>query len=353
MFQEPHGGDVYRHPGVLDYSTCLNPLGTPYSVIRAAQESMAKLECYPDITQAELKRALAKEEGVSMRNLILGNGAAELIYALVLAMRPRRALMAVPTFSEYERALLAVNCAVDHYVMYAESGFRLDMGFAERIREDTDMVFLCNPNNPTGQLIEPEILQAVRERCRVTGTLLFVDECFLDFVDDAEKYSLLPSINGDDGIFILKAFTKRYSIPGLRLGYGICESGEILDRMQACLQPWNVSVPAQAAGIAALKENDFAARARKVIREERAYLADALRSAGLKVWPSAANYIFFFGQEDLAEKLLQENVLIRDCSNYEGLIKGYYRVSVRTHDLNMCLVDAIRRSGTRPAEGEF
>lgn len=146
-----------------------------------------------------------------------------------------------------------------------------------------------------------------------------------------------------DRLFILKAFTKRYAMAGLRLGYGITSSQRLLDRMEEGVQPWNVSTPAQEAGIAALQEEEYLQQARTLIFREKEYLMGELRELGYKVCDSQANYIFFQGEENLKEKLMGENIMIRDCSNYLGLKKGDFRIAVRTHEENLRLVEAIRK----------
>lgn len=338
-----HGGDVYRHPGVLDFSANLNPLGTPETVIRAAQDSIWKINQYPDACQEELLEALAGYEGVLRDWLICGNGAAELIFALVHAVRPKRALLPAPTFAEYEQALRACGCEINYISLEEYSGFVPGEEVLDAITEDIDLLFWCNPNNPTGVLTSSELLAAIMEQCRGTGTLLAVDECFLDFVEDGERASLKSYLKENRHVFLLKAFTKRYAMPGIRLGYGITANEALLEAMERQVQPWNVSVPAQAAGIAALKEIDYVEQARRTITQERAFLLKKLKSLGLTTYESRANYIFFQGQEDLYEKLLEENILIRDCSNYPGLRKGYYRIAVKNHAQNQQLTEAIGR----------
>ena len=350
MLREPHGGDVYRHPNVLDLSVNLNPLGAPARVLAAVKKSVEEIGNYPSIDQTELKEAIAASEGVTARQVVLGNGAAELIYMLVQARRPRRALLPVPTFSEYERALDSVNCAVEYYRMKKENGYTLDESFVERIREGCDIVFLCNPNNPTGRLVTSEILKKIRHRCREIGAFLVVDECFLDFTDDPAAYSVVNRIPRDRNLLVLKSFTKTFAIPGLRLGYALAGNRELVKRMEEIVQPWNISVPAQRAGLAACREKTHVKKARKLIGEERGRLSAALAASGFEVFPSEANFILFRGKSDLAERLLKEGILIRDCANFEGLTRGFFRVAVRGREENEKLIAAIRRAAEQKKE---
>ena len=341
MVKSVHGGDVYRHPGVIDFSSNMNPLGTPESVIRAAQESMTEIVHYPDVRQEKLIRALSAYERVPESYLFCGNGAAEVIFAYAWALRPKQALVLAPTFAEYEQALRSVGCAVRLFPLREADGYRLTADFLNAIRDDLDVVVLCNPNNPTGIPVDPGLVEAIIRTCRTRGVRLFVDECFQDFCEDPERMTVRGYLREEPGIFILKAFTKRYAMAGLRLGYGITADADLLSQMRSAVQPWNVSLPAQEAGVAALREEAYVSRARSLVKEERAYLKESLRKLGFQVYDSRANYIFFKGDKGLCEKLLPFGVMIRDCSNYHNLGEGYYRVAVRLHSENEKLIGAL------------
>lgn len=341
MTKHVHGGNVYQYKNCLDFSANCNPLGTPEGVKKAAADSLECICDYPRVGYRPLKEALARYEGVRPEEIICGNGAAELIFTLCHAQRPSRALVPAPTFAEYAQALESVGCETEEYMLSEENGFLLDEGILDRIEEGLDMVFLCNPNNPTGVLTDRRILEEILKKCRDTGVLLVVDECFLDFVQEPEEYTLKGYLDGFDGLFLLKAFTKRYAMAGIRLGYGLCGNRDLLERMDACVQPWNLSVIAQAAGIAALKEQDYVERGRAMVFSESARMKREMKSLGLKLYGSSANYIFFHGPERLFEDCAGNGILIRDCSNYTGLGKGYYRVAVKSPGENQRLLDVL------------
>lgn len=338
-----HGGDIYRHPDVTDFSANINPLGTPKKVIEAAARSLEQISHYPDACQERLRKALAEYERVPEEWLICGNGAAELIFALVQAIAPKKALLPAPTFAEYGQALQGNGCEIQYKYLRREEGFAVEDTVLEQITEDLDLFFLCNPNNPTGVLTEPALMKKILAKCKETGTWLAVDECFLDFVPEPDKHTLKGMLQEYDRLFLLKAFTKRYAMAGLRLGYGMTASEALLERMETRLQPWNVSTPAQEAGIAALEEKEYVERARNLIFKEKEYLMRQLKELGYQVCDSQANYIFFHGEEDLGKKLLEEKVMIRDCSNYPGLKKGDFRIAVRTPEENQILLQAMRK----------
>ena len=183
-------GDVYHHAGCLDFSANCNPLGTPQGVRQAVTDSLDELVNYPQVGYEELKRAIADYEHVEMEQVICGNGAAELIYTLILALKPKNALVFAPTFAEYEQALENLGASVSYYSLEKEQGFQPGEGFFDCLTGQVDVVFLCNPNNPTGLLLERSFLLRVLELCERNHTMLVVDECFLDFVE--EPKALFP-----------------------------------------------------------------------------------------------------------------------------------------------------------------
>lgn len=337
-----HGGDIYINENKNDFSTNINLAGIPEGVIRAACEGVMLSDRYPDTQCSDLRKAISNAIGISERQIICGNGAADLIYSLVLALKPKKALMPVPAFYEYEQALKSVACEIEYIFMKEAQQFKLQEDFIDHIKEDTDIIFLCNPNNPTGHLIDKDFMNRIIHKCETKGICLVVDECFMDFVEHREDYSVIDQCESNKHLFILKAFTKLYAMPGLRLGYGIGGNMELLERMKKVSQPWNVSIPAQMAGIAALKEEDYVRDSLKVIRREKAYLIEELRKLNYKVYDSKANYLFFEAYPGLYDLCLEKGILIRDCSNYLGLKEGYYRISIKRHEDNEKLIKALR-----------
>ena len=339
----PHGGDVYTKEIKIDFTTNLNPLGAPLSVTEAAKASISSIGRYPDPYCRKLIDAIAEYEGVEKDFILAGNGAAELIYSYVYALRPKKAVLTAPSFSEYERALDAAGCEKDRYLLREESGFEIGPDFAAYLeRSDADLVFICDPNSPTGRLIRPGVLEAIADICRKRKIRLFADECFLDLTGSEDR--LKRHLNDMPGLFILKAFTKSYAMPGLRLGYCLCSDQDLLSAMSKTGQSWNVSIPAQAAGIAAAGEKDYLKKSIDVIKEERERLIVALAACGFKVCHSDANYILFRGQAGLDELVLKDGIAIKDCSSYPGLSKGWYRTAVKLPEENDVLITALKKA---------
>mgnify|MGYP001117107303 FL=1 len=339
-----HGGDIYAGDVRLDFSASVSPLGTPKSVIDALTRVLPELYHYPDPRCRALVQAIAKFECVPQERILCGAGASELIYTYCEAVRPKRAMVLAPTFSEYAIALQRTGCEIVRHTLAAEQNFDLQEDLLPRLsREGIDALFLCNPNNPTGRLIPGKLLEKILLRCRERNIALFVDECFLSLSDGADD--LTPFLPDVPQLFILKAFTKSFGMAGLRLGYGLSADEALLRKMSAAVPPWNVSTLAQAAGVAALKNAAFLAENRALIRAERPRLEEELRKLGFWVCPSQVNYILFRGDVGLTEQLRARGVAIRDCANFEGLTSGWYRVAVRQYEENEQLIAAIRSVG--------
>lgn len=340
-----HGGDWAGYEmeyGALplDFSANTSPLGLPAGVKAAVIDSLEYADRYPDPRCRALTAKLAARYQVPQESILCGNGAADLIDRLALALRPGTALVTAPTFGEYAVALERVGCEVRAFPLRQENGFQLTEDFLDWISPETDVVFLCEPNNPTGITTPRPLLERVLERCRETGTLLVVDECFGDFLDQPEVHTMVPWL--EEHLLILKAFTKFYAMAGLRLGYCLCGSRALLAAMAQAGQPWPVSTPAQAAGVAALEETGYARRLRELILEQRPWLAERLTALGCCVVPGEANYLLFSCPvPELETKLRRRGILIRNCANYLGLCPGWYRVAVRTGPENQQLVTVL------------
>lgn len=341
-----HGGDwagfAAQYGGTpLDFSANISPLGLPEGVRAAVIDSLAQAASYPDPLCRALGQAIGGAEGVDPDWCLCGNGAADLIYRAVLAKRPARALVTAPAFSEYEAALDLVHCKTDRFPLREEENFELNEDFLEAVGPEMDMVFLCQPNNPTGRAIPRLLLTRVLERCRAVDALLVVDECFCDFLDDPGAFTMKGLLGKYQNLLILKAFTKLYAMAGLRLGYCLCSDGALLEGMRAAGQPWAVPGPAQAAGVAALRETEYVQTVRALIQDQRPRLAGELTRLGFRVIPGEANYLLFHTKTPLIQPLRERGILLRDCGNYHGLEPGWYRTAVRTAEENRRLIAAL------------
>ena len=339
--KNPHGGDVYGAEIQLDFSANVNPLGTPPGVVAAIQDAAKLVRQYPDPYCRALTAAISAHEGVPEDYLLCGNGAAELIYAYCEALRPSLAVELAPTFLEYSAGAAHFGARISRCALSPAEDFRPDEKILTFLQqEQPDVLFLCTPNNPTGRTIPRALLEKILALCAKQGTRVLLDECFLDFTEAESAKNLLAQY---PNLLILKAFTKNYALAGVRVGYCMTHDAALLQKMAAGAQPWNVSLLAQAAGVAALRETEYFARAKALIARERQALSAELAALGLHVCPSEANYILFHGPEGLHAALLQEKIAIRNCENYAGLGPGWYRIAVRLPEENEALLRALRR----------
>lgn len=335
MMKEVHGGNIYKYDyKVFDFSANLNPLGMPEEVKQAVISHIDEYESYPDPFNRELTAAVSRFHRVEPERICFGNGAADIIFRIALAEKPKKTLLVSPTFSEYQQAAETAGSEVVHHLLKEENDFFLTDRVLDDITEDIEMMFICNPNNPTGIPVPKALMLEIAEKCRACGVTLVIDECFAEFLDEEEKYSVMTDIDKLENVIILKAFTKIYAMAGLRLGYCICGNPEQAERIKSCLQPWAVSTAASKAGAAAMGLDGFVEKTKKYIRENRELLISGLKRLGYTVFPSEANYIFFRSEKNLTGPLEKANIMVRSCANYITMDEHYYRIAVRTKEEN-------------------
>jgi threonine-phosphate decarboxylase len=347
-----HGGNVFaiaRSLGIpperiLDFSASINPLGMAPGVKDALVNCVERLLHYPDKGAAELKDCLAAYHGVSSAQIAVANGSTELIHLLPRLVNGRRALIVAPAFAEYACALKKSGWQIDYFTLKNEDAFALSLpALQEKLAERYDMLFICNPGNPTGALIPKWDIAKVLDLCRESGTFLVLDEAFIDFCEEDSAKDL---IGGFGRAVLLRSMTKFFAIPGLRLGYAI-GAPETIAAIGALQDPWSVNTAAQVAGIASLSDPAYCASTRSYVTAERERLATALAGLpGLVIFRSRANYLLVqirngSSAAELRSRLLEEGVMIRDCGNFEGLDGSYFRVAVRLREENERLVELL------------
>lgn len=343
-----HGGDIYAHEGVLDFSANINPLGMPPAAVRALRESVPEFSAYPDPACRALTDALCAAEGVAPGQLVCTAGASDLIARVCAVVRPRKALVCAPCYSGYEQALEQAGARVVRHLLREEDGFALTGSIAADAKPGVDLVFVASPNNPTGLLVDRGVLVALLEAAHTAGARVVLDECFLDFTYGKSALDLTARF---PELIVMRAFTKTYAMAGLRLGYGICADERFVGRLRAAGQPWAVSTPAQVAGVAALQDDGFLERTRRYVADERRFLGRALEEAGMRVVEGAANYLLFSSPVELYAPLLERGIMIRRCDNYQGLSGRWYRIAVRTHGENERFAQALSHAvGTTQGE---
>lgn len=345
-----HGGNIYGNEIEYDFSVNLNPLGPPESVRDALAAALNHVEEYPDPEYRELRRGLANYWQLAEEQLVPGNGASELIPGIIRTLSPKNCMVTAPCYSGYETALNAAapSCRIHRIPLRAEDDFTLPENICQEIaRVKPNLLILTNPNNPNGKRISANRLREIANACRAAGTVLLMDECFLA-LSGGDEDSLIHCIRSEAlPAVVLRAFTKTFAIPGVRLGYAVC-SAPMAERIQRELPEWNLSVFAQYAGRAALEAaaggtSGYLAASVEMIAREREFLSEELEKSRFRVFPSDANYILFQSRDrELHQKLLDKGILIRDCRDYHGLTAGFYRTAVRTHRENTALLRCLR-----------
>ncbi len=334
-----HGGDIYRNPVDIDFSVNVNPLGIPEGVKAAMHHAVEICGRYPDPEAEKLKSAVSGMLGISPGYLLFGNGASELFMAVAHGIRPRKAVIPVPSFYGYEYAAKAADCETIFYGTKQEDNFCVTEEICPALTQDVDLLFLANPGNPAGALMGRETMRGILRHCKEQGIIVVLDECFIEFCDGG--YSMFSEMGVFDNLILVRAFTKIFAVPGVRLGYLICKNCSVLAKVAAQLPEWNLSCFAQEAGCICAGQTEFIKRTVRYTAGERRFLEEGLRGKGFQVFPSDANFILVHSVEPLYERLLEKGILIRDCSNFRGLRRGFYRIAVKTRKENEILLNAI------------
>ncbi len=349
-----HGGTVFSmarelkvHPdSILDFSASINPLGPAIAVRSATTTAFDLIGHYPEAGSPALCSALAAYHSLSPENIAIANGSTELIHLIPRLFRRAtgRALLLAPAFSEYANALELAGWKFDYLTLEHERGFVLDCKkVAVELAKGYDLLFFCNPGNPTGKLYSLDEVETLYRLCRSSGCFCVLDEAFIDF---AEEFSAKQLILTADSGLILRSMTKFFGFPGIRVGYSIASPG-VTARLKRFLPPWSVGVIPQAAALAAIADSNHCRQTRAVIEEERQTLiAGFSKMNGVELFESAANYLLLklnngLTAAELQNKLLPELILIRDCSNFEGLDSRFFRVAVKGATDNKKLLGAI------------
>lgn len=346
-----HGGDIYRNDIELDYSVNINPLGIFDECSDIFNDLPSLLGVYPDNNKDELRQVIADTFNISKELIVCANGASELIQAIALYSNAQKALCNSPCFSGYERALLLTGTKIISNNLCPEDDFILGDNIINIIYDNhPDIIFITNPNNPDGNLIGSTLRKEIIKAAISCNALLVVDECFIELTCENEKASFLNDINTSSNMIVIRALTKSYAMPGVRLGYGICSSKKLSDSLNAYLPEWNLSMLSQKIGCRVIGQKEYLDKSRELLKRERAYLSDGLRKLDFTVFKSCANFILFKDDaikdtgynESLYDFLLKRKILIRDCSDYKGLEKGYYRIAVKNHMDNELLIKNIK-----------
>ena len=355
MTQPTHGGNVYKLARerrisverIVDFSASINPLGFPTAGLRAIRSALKQIVHYPDPDCWQLRHVLAQQCDVDPDMILVGNGSTELIHLLPHALAIKSALIISPTFEEYARALMDAGSVVQYVHAKREERFRpplqevLRQFSAKRSRFDA--VFVCNPNNPTGQVMNPPALRELAEAVDRQQGWLIVDEAFIDY---CQTQSVVSMSTEYPRMMVLRSLTKFYAMPGLRIGY-LVGASKVVDQLKDRQPPWSVNSLVQEVSHSVLRDHTYAARSRTFMKQERSRFIRGLSSvSGVRVYPSAANFVLIelpasTCAGEVTDQLASENLLVRDCSALPGLTSQMIRVAIRTAKENQRLITAL------------
>ncbi len=328
---------------IIDFSSNINPfiVESMDKIVAAGVENLQK---YPDIKYRRLRKNIADYLRVEDSYIIPGNGATEIIYLLMRNLSGRLAIIN-PTFSEYRKGAEIAGLSVVDFVMDWKKDFKLDLDEIYRRKDEFDSIFICNPNNPDGSVREIKKLLEFAEK---EGKLLIVDETFIEFADSEKERSLVNMVEKSKNLFIIRAVTKFFGIPGIRLGYGISSNRELLQKMYDEKEPWTINSFADSASDFIFKEEEYIRKSKEYFSKERICMINEINKIdGIKAFNSDANFILVRFENrnvlDVKENLLKRaGLLIRDASNFIGLDSSFARVAIKNHEQNTVLVDALR-----------
>jgi cobyric acid synthase CobQ/L-threonine-O-3-phosphate decarboxylase len=338
-----HGGNIRRlakaagrsPEDLLDFSANINPLGPPEWLRPLISSRLNSLIHYPDPDCSLLRSSISAHYGVTEEEVLVGNGSTEIIHLLPRVLPIHGALIPVPSYSDYANAVELAGKTVEKIFLKEEETFQLDLSLLDSKIGSDRLVFIGQPNNPTGLLVDPFALRTLVSK-HPSATFV-IDEAFLDFVEEAE--SLI--YNRQPNVIVLRSFTKFYAIAGLRLGFAVAEP-DVIQKIRRTMPPWSVNALAQAVGENAIRDHAYVRQTRAYVREQREFLLNELQSIpGLTVFPGKANYLLVridrnnIDGPNLAQQMLSYGIAIRVCNNFDGLDKRFFRIAVRSEDENL------------------
>ncbi len=351
-----HGGNIaamlqqygLSEKHIIDFSANINPLGLPKKIINLIFRNIDAVKNYPQPQSERLKEIIARTYKLKPDNLLVGNGSIELIYLISRALKLRKVAVIAPDFSEYETASKMHGAEVDFFFVKENEGFKIDILKLKKFIKKSDAFFLSNPNNPTGRILQKQEMLLLMDICRLNKTLLIVDEAFMEFVDDATRFSLMHKSVSNEYLLVLRSATKFFALAGLRLGYLIGQA-KLIKKIAVFEYPWNVNCLAQLAGGALIQDSQYARKSRHFVLKEKDRLLKQLQKIpGIKTYPAAANFIFckletkkIKTAEKLYEALAKKRIFIRDCANFRGLNNQFFRIAVRARKENIQLIEGM------------
>lgn len=345
-----HGGNIYKlkregKEELLDYSSNINPLGVPEKFKKSVIENFDILEKYPDPDYVELRENIGKYNYVDIEKIVVGNGATEILFLYMKSLKPKKAFIVAPSFAEYRRALESIDCEIEYFKLDEKENFNLNVEKFIKSIPQCDLVVICNPNNPTGNFITLENIQKINDELKKKNIKLFIDEAFIEFIKGWKKFTAINL--KDSNIFIMRALTKFFAVPGLRLGYGISYDEEIMKVIPKYKEPWSINSFADIAGKTMLWDKEYIEKSETWIeREKEWFYNETLNIEEIKSYRTNTNFILIKllnkTSNEVREKMIEKGIVVRDASNFVGLNNNFIRLAIKDRENNIKVLQALK-----------
>lgn len=354
-----HGGDldeISRIYGIdkseiYNFGGNVNPLGLPESVKKAIKDNADAPTLYPDVSYVELKRAIGEYTGIDPKHILTGNGSTELISMCIKAVSPKRAVIVSPAYSEYLKEIKLSGGEAELFPLKEEEEYMLNIPRLKAVlNEDTDLLVICNPNNPTGTYITCDETKEILNCCKALGIRLMIDETYVEFASPDKNVSAMPLVEEYDNLFIIRGTSKFFACPGLRLGYGACSDSAVLEYINTHKDPWSVNIFAEISGKVMFRDREFIEKTRNLIISERERIFNELYSfSDIHIYDTQANFFLIrlkrkdITSTDVFNCLIEKKILVRDCADFPYLDNRYIRFCILDKESNSLLLKELKK----------
>ena len=358
---EFHGSDLekieeiygVKKEEIISFSANVNPLGISPLLRNTVSEKIDCISSYPDREYKHLKEVIASYCHTECDKIIPGNGSTELIAMIIDIRRPRKAVIIGPTYSEYEREVSLSGGKSCYYQLKEKDDFHLNINdLNESLKDGTDMLIICNPNNPTSTVIDRKTLREILNICKERDIFVMVDETYIEFVECREETEGIPLTDYYNNLFIIRGVSKFFAAPGLRLGYAVTGNQDLIREIFKKMNPWTINSLAEEAGKCMFLDRDYIQETTELIRNEREFMVNSLRSLSknIKVYEPYANFVLFridsekINADTLFDACIKEKMMIRNCATFPFLDNRYIRVCFMKHEDNVRLLNCIKNN---------
>lgn len=355
-----HGSDLEKieqvygisKDAITSFSANVNPLGISPKLRQTLAEKIDTVTAYPDRDYVSLRKQIAAYAGTDLENIIVGNGSTELISLFIQIEHPKKAVVIGPTYSEYEREIALGGGTTLYYPLREEDGFFLNTAdFLSHLKDDMDLLVLCNPNNPTSTCITNKSMRLILDACLQHGIYVMVDETYVEFADNMEQITSVPLTNYYNNLVILRGTSKFFAAPGLRLGYAVTGNRDLIKTINTRKNPWTINSLAAAAGEIMFQDTAYIQKTKQLISSERKRMYGLFAARDdFKVYEPSGNFMLVkilrpdLTSQELFDRTIRKGMMIRDCSTFPFLDDKFIRFCFMEPAMNdrlaECILDA-------------